>query len=74
MNQKQPVPPPSDKAMNTSFDFFREIDIQFLIHELKDPLAIIETGMRTLINRQDKYGELSALQQGVLKRSLRSTL
>jgi hypothetical protein len=29
--------------------FFREIEIEFLVHELKDPIAIIETGLRTLL-------------------------
>ena len=32
---------------DTPEQFFREIEIQFLIHELKDPIAIIETGLRT---------------------------
>ena len=74
MDTKRPPKAISEKEAQGSFEFFREIDIQFLIHELKDPLAIVETGMRTLMNRQDKYGKLSSLQQAVLKRSLRSTL
>lgn len=53
--------------------FFRELEIEFLIHELKDPVAIIETGMRTLLERQDKYGQLTARQENTLKRSLRNT-
>jgi signal transduction histidine kinase len=53
--------------------FFREIEIQFLIHELKDPIAIIETGLRTLLEKQDKFGSLSAKQQNTLKRTLRNT-
>lgn len=41
-----------DKAplSETSPSFFREMDIQFLIHELKDPVAVIETGARTLLD------------------------
>jgi hypothetical protein len=31
-------------------NFFRDVEIEFLIHELKDPLAIIETGLRTLLD------------------------
>jgi len=53
--------------------FFREIDIQFLIHELKDPIAIIETGLRTLLEKQDKFGSLSTKQENTLKRTLRNT-
>ena len=53
--------------------FFHEIEIQFLIHELKDPIAIIETGLRTLLEKQDKFGALSVKQQNTLKRTLRNT-
>jgi two-component system OmpR family sensor kinase len=53
--------------------FFREIEIQFLIHELKDPIAIIETGLRTLLEKQDKFGPLSTKQENTLKRTLRNT-
>jgi two-component system OmpR family sensor kinase len=54
-------------------DFFREIDLQFLIHELKGPLAVIETGMRALLERREKYGHLSSLQEKTIKRALRNT-
>ena len=53
--------------------FFREIEIEFLIHELKDPIAIIETGLRTLLERRDKFGILSARQESTLKRALRNS-
>ncbi|MEJ2165437.1 MAG: HAMP domain-containing sensor histidine kinase [Desulfobacterales bacterium] len=53
--------------------FFREIEIQFLIHELKDPIAVIETGLRTLLEKQDKFGPLSSKQENTLKRTLRNT-
>ena len=53
--------------------FFREIEIEFLVHELKDPIAIIETGLRTLLERQDKFGALSARQENTLKRTLRNS-
>jgi signal transduction histidine kinase len=53
--------------------FFREIEIEFLIHELKDPLAIIETGLRSLLERQDKIGPLTPRQEKTLKRTLRSS-
>jgi signal transduction histidine kinase len=53
--------------------FFREIEIEFLVHELKDPIAIIETGLRTLLERQDKFGALSPRQENTLKRTLRNS-
>jgi two-component system, OmpR family, sensor kinase len=53
--------------------FFHEISIEFLIHELKDPIAIIETGLRTVLEKQDQYGPLSAKQANTLMRSLRNT-
>ena len=53
--------------------FFREIEIEFLVHELKDPIAIIETGLRTLLERQDKFGTLSPRQKNTLKRALRNS-
>lgn len=53
--------------------FFEKLDIEFLIHEMKDPLAIIETGVRTLLERQNKYGALNERQLKTLKRVLRNT-
>jgi signal transduction histidine kinase len=53
--------------------FFREIEIEFLVHELKDPIAIIETGLRTLLERQDKFGKLTPRQESTLKRALRNS-
>ena len=59
--------------VDTPEDFFRNVEIEFLIHELKDPLAIIETGLRTLLERQDKYGQLAPRQEKTLKRTLRNS-
>jgi two-component system OmpR family sensor kinase len=53
--------------------FFRDIEIEFLIHELKDPIAVIETGLRTLLEKQQKFGALSPRQYKILKRSLRNS-
>ncbi len=53
--------------------FFREIQVEFLIHELKDPLSVVETGLRTLLERREKYGDLTTKQEKTLKRSLRNT-
>ena len=54
-------------------DFFRDIEIQFLIHELKDPIAIVETGLRTLLEKKEKFGPLLPKQENTLKRTLRNT-
>jgi signal transduction histidine kinase len=53
--------------------FFQEISIEFLIHELKDPIAIIETGLRTVLEKQEQYGSLTPKQANTLTRSLRNT-
>ncbi len=53
--------------------FFREIQVEFLIHELKDPIAVIETGVRSLLEKREKYGALTSRQEKTLKRTLRNT-
>jgi two-component system, OmpR family, sensor kinase len=57
----------------TDARFLREVNIEFLVHELKDPLAVIETGLRCLLEKQDRYGVLTGRQANTLQRSLRST-
>jgi len=69
-DQQNQAPPETSASAE---QFFREIEIQFLIHELKDPLAVIETGLRTLLEKQEKFGPLSAKQQNTLKRTLRNS-
>ena len=54
-------------------NFFKNLDIEFLIHELKDPIAVIETGARTLLEKQDKFGPLSSRQEKTMNRILRNT-
>ncbi len=51
---------------------YREIQIEFLIHELKDPIAVIDAGARLLLENIDKCGVLTARQEKVLRRILRS--
>lgn len=60
-------PPPETDAR-----FFREVNVEFLVHELKDPIAVIETGLRCLIEKPDRYGALTERQANTLQRSLRS--
>lgn len=54
--------------------FFRDIEIEFLIHELKDPLAVIETGLRTVLEKRKKFGQLTVRQERTLKRVLRNSM
>ena len=54
--------------------FFRELQIEFLIHDLKDPLAVIEAGARTLLEKKEKFGSLAPRQEKTLRRILRSVL
>lgn len=62
-------PSPTYKPEN----FFQELQIEFLIHELKDPVSVIETGIRSLLEKREKYGGLSLRQEKTLKRVLRNT-
>ena len=53
--------------------FFRDINVEFLIHELKDPISVIETAVRMLLEKPDKYGPLTKRQEKTLKRALRNS-
>jgi len=52
----------------------QRIKFDFLVHDLKVPLAVIEAGLTSLIQKTDKYGPLTEKQLKVLKRALRNTL
>ncbi len=52
--------------------FFREVNIEFLVHELKDPVSIIETGVRLLIEKANPSAPLSRVQERTLARILRN--
>jgi signal transduction histidine kinase len=53
--------------------FLGSLDVEFLIHELKDPLAVIETAVRMLLEKTDKFGPLTDRQTRTLKRALKSS-
>ena len=53
--------------------FFRDVEIEFLIHELKDPLAVIETGSRTILEKRSKFGPLTSRQEKTVRRALRNS-
>ena len=54
-------------------NFFGQLDIQLLIHELKGPLSVIVNNNRMLLELQHRYGRLNESQETALKRALRST-
>jgi two-component system OmpR family sensor kinase len=57
-----------------SRDFFRELDIQLLVHELKSPLSLIEATTRTLVEHPSRLGPLTERQERALKRILRGAV
>ena len=50
----------------------KKVKTELLIHDLKNPLAVIETGINLLIRNSDKYGPLTEKQNRVLCRTLRN--
>jgi len=50
----------------------KRIKIDLLIHDLKVPLAVVESGVTMLLQRPDKYGPLTSKQNKILKRILRN--
>jgi signal transduction histidine kinase len=50
------------------------IKFEFLVHDLKVPLAVIEAGILSLLQKQDKYGELNDKQIKIFERALRNTI
>ncbi len=52
--------------------FFREVQIEFLVHELKGPIAVIEAGVQMLLEKRSFYGPLTARQEKTLHRNLRN--
>ena len=73
MNRSQQQDQDLQAAADAPDQFFRELEIQFLIHELQDPIANVETGLRTLLEKREKFGPLSTKQENTLKRTLRNT-
>ena len=51
----------------------KKIKIDLLIHDLKVPLAVVESGITLLLQKPEKYGPLTAKQKKVLIRTLRNT-
>jgi signal transduction histidine kinase len=51
----------------------KRIKTDLLIHDLKVPLAVVETGITSLLQRREKYGPITEKQEKVLLRALRNT-
>jgi signal transduction histidine kinase len=49
------------------------IKLDLLIHDLKVPLAVIEAGLLSLMNKREKYGPVTEKQERVFERALRNT-
>ena len=50
-----------------------KIKTEFLIHDLKVPLVVVEAGINSLLKKLDEYGPLSEKQEKILLRMLRNT-
>ena len=50
------------------------VKLDLIIHDLKVPLAVVEAGILSLLNKQDKFGSITSKQEKVLRRVLRNTL
>lgn len=49
-----------------------EIKTEFLIHDIKVPVSVINAGAKSLLTRQDVYGTLTEKQEKVIRRILRN--
>lgn len=67
-------PRPNDENGDIPDHFFRELDVQLLVHELKDPTGIIITALRSLLEKKEKYGPLLPRQERALKRAFKAVL
>lgn len=52
----------------------KNIQTSHLVHDLKNPANIIETGARSLLEKEHHYGALTPKQQKVIQRMLRSAI
>jgi signal transduction histidine kinase len=64
---------PGTQPLPVDERFFERLQVEFLVHELKDPLSVIESGLRMLLEKQAKFGALSRRQLRTLGRALRSS-
>ena len=67
-------PEDAEQGIEAADPFFREVQVEFLIHELKNPVSIIETGVRALLEKREKTGPLTERQEKTLNRVLRNSV
>jgi signal transduction histidine kinase len=62
-------------AKNWGFSVaIKHIQTSHLVHDLKNPVNIIETSARSLLDKQSMYGELSPKQEKIIQRMLRNAI
>ncbi|MGC8660628.1 MAG: sensor histidine kinase [Desulfomonilaceae bacterium] len=52
----------------------KNIKTAHLVHDLKNPINIIESGARSLLEKPERYGKLNPKQEKVVQRMLRNAL
>jgi signal transduction histidine kinase len=57
-----------------SSEFYRELDTQLVVHDLKSPFSLIEATTRTLLDRSRRLGPLTPRQERALNRILRGAV
>lgn len=70
--EKEDATCPNTVSSDDNSSFFRQVNIEFLVHELKDPVSVIETGARLMLDKQSPSNPLSQLQERTLSRILRN--
>jgi signal transduction histidine kinase len=67
---------PADRSSDHggSSEFYRELDTQLLVHDLKSPLSLIEATTRTLLEHTRRLGPLTPRQERALRRILRGAV
>lgn len=74
VSDRRDTPDQAASPDEDSPSFFRELDTQLLVHELKNPLALIEATTRTLLEHTSRLGPLTDRQERALRRVLRGAL
>ncbi len=52
----------------------KNIRTSHLVHDLKNPVNIIETSAQSLLEKMDRYGSITRRQEKVIRRILRNAL
>jgi signal transduction histidine kinase len=52
--------------------FFNQVQIELLVHDLKGPLAVARAGLQNVLDRRQRFGQLTSRQEKALERALRN--